>query len=164
MTAMTRIQRVRARLDRLPAGWLVILAGFLLQLGVAVGLLTLAVTGVIRLSTIAAAAVLVITVVAGVVTVPSVLLLRHDRYPRAAATLAALVGVATLVVSEAHPSVSVYPVALLVAAVRVWAGYGLDVVDLLRLDPGRFERLDPPRDPESPTDRSEERSGDGSRT
>lgn len=164
MTVTTYVQRLRARFDRLPAGWAVILAGFLLQLGVAVGLLTLATSGVIRLSSIAAAAVLVITVVAGVATVPSVLLLRRDRYPRTGATLAALVGVATLLISEAHPSVSVYPVALLVAAVRVWAGHGLDAVDLLRLDPGRFERVDPPRDPEPPADRAKEQSGDESRT
>ncbi|WP_396613919.1 hypothetical protein ACH9L7_18900 (plasmid) [Haloferax sp. S1W] len=145
MNRFTRIQQGRARLDRLPAGWAIITTGFFVQLGLAVGLLALAATGTDQVSVVVSAFLVGIVVLAGVAALPSVLLLWVGRYQRTAAVIAALVGGGMLLLNGAHLTVWPFPLALFLAAVRTWAGAGLDTDDLLRLDPGRFERVAPPK-------------------
>ncbi|AFK21071.1 hypothetical protein E6P09_18065 (plasmid) [Haloferax mediterranei ATCC 33500] len=145
MKVPTSIQQGRARLDRFPAGWVIILTGFLAHLGLATGLLALAYTGNDQVSVVVSAFLVGIVVIAGLAALPSVLLLWLGRYQRIAAVIAALVGVGMLLINDAHPTVWPFPLALFLAAVRAWAGAGLDTEDLLQLDPGRFERVDPPK-------------------
>lgn len=144
---VTTLTRVRARIDRLPAGWVLVLAGFLLQLALAVGLLARASLAGSRIAQVDAAFLTGVVVLAGVATVPSFLLLWTGRYPRAGAALAVVVALCTLVLVETYWLAWLFPLALLVAAVRVWAGAGLDAATLLDVDPDRFERVEPPLQP-----------------
>lgn len=148
------VKRFRARLDRLPPAWLFVLAGFLLQVALGVGLLVQAARGDDRVGLLVAASLLAVVLLAGVAALPVVVLLYLDRAPRAAAVLAVLVGAGTLAVNEFHPTVWLFPLALFGAAVRAWAGT-LDALELLELDPARFERVDPDRSAEA-----EETDGD----
>jgi hypothetical protein len=138
-----RLGTVRARLDRLPAGWAIVVVGFLVQFAVVAGRLGLTVTGGGRIRTVGSALAVGIVVAAGVAALPGVLLLVLGRLERTAATFLAVLAAAVTVVGEADPSLLVLPGALTVAAVRTWATAGLDATDLLTLDPGRFERVDP---------------------
>lgn len=143
MTGGSSVGRIRARLDRLPAGWAIVLVGFLVQFALVAGQLGLAYAAGSRIRLVGAALAVGVVLTAGVAALPAGLLLFLGRLRRGAAALAVLVAAGTLVVSEARPSLFVFPAALFVAAVRVWAGAGLDAAELLRLDPDRFERVDP---------------------
>ncbi|WP_424017300.1 hypothetical protein ACOZ4N_15665 [Halorientalis pallida] len=144
MTPTTHLRRLGALLDRLPAAERIAVAGIALQTALAVGLFAVGYAGGDRIGALVAAVLLAVAVLAGVATLPAIVLWRLDRYPRLAATLAALVGLATLLFNEAHVTVWPVSVALVLAAGRGWAGARLDATDLLALDPGRFERVQPP--------------------
>lgn len=150
MTDRSRLQRVRARLDRLPAAWILVLLGVLAQVALPVGLVVLAATGEDRVGLLVAGGLLAVTLVVVAVAVPVAVLLYLDRLPRTAALAAAVLGIGTLVVNEGHPTILPVSVALLAASVRAWAG-GIDVLTLLELDPDRFERVERP-DGGDPTD------------
>jgi hypothetical protein len=145
MTPTTHRRRLCALLDRLPSAATLAVGGILLQLALAVGLFVTGYAGDDRVGALVAAVLLAVTVFAGLAALPSILLWRWDRYPRLAAALAALVGLGTLLFNEAHVTVWPVSVALALAAVRAWAGATLDATDLLALDPGRFERVEPGR-------------------
>ena len=146
MTAPTAIERLQARIDRLPAGWLIIAAGFAGQFLLALVLLGVAYSGGEWGAVAGAAFLTMFVVVAGLAALPAAVLFHLGRYQRGAAALAAVVGVVMLVVNEGHLTVWLFPLALFVAAVRGWVRATLDTADLLRVDPGRFERVDPPAD------------------
>lgn len=139
----TTVQRVRARLDRLPSGARLALAGLLLQLLVAGGLFGRAFTTGSETRLLVTGLLLGVTLAAGVACLPLVLLLRSGRLPRATAVLAVGIAAGVLVVVETNAVGWVLPAALLVTAVRTAGTAGLDATDLLRLDPSRFERVDP---------------------
>ncbi len=145
MTPTTHLRRLCALLDRLPSASTVAVGGIALQLALAVGLFAAGYAGGNRVGALVAAVLLGVTVLAGLAALPPILLWRWGRYPRLAASIAALVGLGTLLFNEAH--VTVWPVsfALGFAAVRAWAGATLDATDLLAIDPGRFERVEPAR-------------------
>ncbi|SDE92816.1 hypothetical protein [Halorientalis regularis] len=145
MTPTTHLRRLGALLDRLPAAERIAITGIFLQTALAVGLFAAGYAGGDRVGALVAAVLLAVAVLAGVAALPAVLLWRLDRSPRLAAALATLVGLGTLVFNEAHVTVWPVSVALVLAAGRAWAGTRLDATDLLALDPGRFERVQPPR-------------------
>jgi len=137
------IDGVRARLDRLPAAWRLAALGVVIQTLLAAGLLAAAFLGGDRVDVLVAAILVGIVSVAVVASLPSVLLWWRGRAPRLAAALAILVAVGTLVLNEGHPTVWPLPAALLLAALRTWAGR-IDTATLLAADPDRFERVSPP--------------------
>ncbi len=144
MTGPTRFDRVRARFERLPAAWIVVAVGFLLQVGLAVGQFTLVFEDGSRIRAIGAGLRIGIVAASGVVALPVFVLLLVGRLRRTAGALACLVAGVTLVVAGTQWLLWVFPATLVVAAVRAWAGAGLDAADLLELDLSRFERVDPP--------------------
>lgn len=143
MSQPTRLEWIRARIDRLPAAWVIVLVGFLLQLGLALWLFALESRDGDVWGTVFTGVFVGLVVVVGVAAAPAFVLLWLGRYRRVAAVIAVVVGVATLVVTEGYPFFWPFPAALFLAATRAWAG-DLDAETLLRVDPGRFERVDPP--------------------
>lgn len=146
MTDATALHRLQARIDRLPAGWTILAAGFALQVVLATALLGVASASGDRVDLVVATVLVGVVLVAGVAALPAAVLLWRGRHRRVAAVLAAAVGVGTLVVNEGHPSVWLFPLALFVAAVRAWVRASVDAADLLAVDPDRFERVQPPAD------------------
>ncbi|WP_299262363.1 hypothetical protein [Halorientalis sp.] len=144
MTPTTPLRRLGALLDRLPSASALAVGGILLQVSLAVGLFVEGYAGGDRIGTLVAAVLLAVATLSGLATLPVLLLWRWGRYPRLAAVLAALLGLGTLLVNEAHVTVWPVSLALVLAAVRAWAGVALDATDLLALDPERFERVTPP--------------------
>ncbi len=144
MTKPTHRQRLRARIDRLPASWKIIAVGFLAQCVLAVSLLGLAFTDDDIIGMTVAAFLLSVTIVAGLMAVPSFIFLWRGRYHKVAAVLAGVVGTGTLAVTEAHATSLLFPLALLIAAVRAWVRASLGPTELLDIDPERFERVEPP--------------------
>lgn len=135
--------RMRVRIDRLPDGWVVATGGFLLQLAIAVGMLFQASVTGSRIGQVNAAFLVGVVVLAGLAAVPSVLLLWAGRHQRSAAVLAVVVAAGMFVLVETYWLAWLFPLALIAAAIRAWAGAGLDATTLLRFDPDRFERVDP---------------------
>jgi len=144
MTVSTPLQRLRARFDRLPPGWAILLAGAVIQICLAGGLMTLAIADGDRLTSLVAVVTLAVSLVGGLAVLPAVALLWVGRGRRLASALALVVGLVTLLVNEGQPIVWPLVLSACLAAVRVWFVTGLDTTDLLRLDPQRFERVDPP--------------------
>lgn len=144
MTGTSRTKRLRARIDRLPAGWIILLAGFLLQIALAAGVLVRAALGGEDLELLVAGVLVGMVIVAGLATLPAFVLLWAGRFTRIAAAMAGLVGAGLFLFTEGHLTILPYALAALATAVRAWAGAGLDTEELLRLDPERFERVDPP--------------------
>lgn len=142
----------RAKIDRLPRGWVLIVLGFLGHLAIAGAQTIRAVNGDDQVSTVVAAFLVGIVLAGGIATLPTLVLLWLGRLERIAALMAVAVGAGMLFVNDAHPTVWPYPIALFVAAVRIWAGARLDAADLLELDPVRFDRVDPPSTATDATD------------
>lgn len=162
---MTRLGRLRARIDRLPSAWVFVLLGFVVQFGVAAWRLVMAIGGESRTRTLGAAFVVGVVVLGGAAVLPSFLLLVIGRLERLAATLAVLVGASLLVLAETRAVLWLFPALLFVAAVRAWAGAGLDTMDLFRHDPGRFDRVEPSSDDPDATDAdTEAETDDGAET
>lgn len=143
-----RLVRLAARIDRLPPAWLLVVTGFVVQTVLVASLLGLAAVSGDRLGLLVAGFLGGLVAVAGLVAVPVVILLRRDRFRRAGALFAAIVGVGLLVLAEGHLTVWPSAVALLAGGVRGWVRAGLNAADLLRIDPDRFERVPPPDDRE----------------
>jgi hypothetical protein len=155
----SKLDRLRVRADRLPAGWVIVLAGFCLQFGLALGLLALSAPGADVVQLAIGAVPVVIVFVSGLAASAPFLLLWRGRY-RIGAVLSMLVGAGTLVLGGGAPILWPFPLALFLAAVRAFAGAGLDAETILEVDPDRFERVDPGdwdgRDRESDDGRAEE--------
>jgi hypothetical protein len=119
------------------------LLGVVIQLVVAGGLFGRAFTGGSETQLLVTGLLLGVTLAATVACIPLMLLLRSGRLPRATALLAVGIAAGMLVIVETNVVGWILPAALLVGAVRTAGTAGLSVTDLLRLDPSRFERVDP---------------------
>lgn len=139
----TTVRQVRARLDRLPPAWQILVAGFVAHLGLSVALLGFAYARGAGLAVITNGILVALVVVTGIAAIPALALLWDGRYRRTAAATAVLAGLIPLLVTDADPITWVFPLALFLAAIRAWAGAGLDVTTLFDLDPDRFERVSP---------------------
>lgn len=146
MALNTELDRVGARLDRLPAAWAIATGGYLLHLALAVGLVARSAASGEQVQVLVSVVLVAVLVLAGLAALPALVLWWLGRYERVGAVLALAVAVGTLVVNDAHPTVWPFPLALGLAAARAWAGQALDATDLLVLDPGRFERVEPATD------------------
>lgn len=151
----TRLQRARALIDRLPSSATLVTVGFIIQLGVVtIPLASREGTDGVQLAI--AGAPIAVVIITGVVVCPALLLLWRSRLHRTAATVLVIAGVGMLIVSDGYRLLWVFPAVLLFAAVRAWAGAGLDAADLILLDPGRFERIEPPSSGDSTQSDSKE--------
>lgn len=140
----TTTERLLARIDRLPASWRIIAIGFLIQLGLALLLLGVTYGDNDRIGVAVAAVLTVIVLLCGLAALPAAIVLRDGRYQRAGASLAAITGILILLVNEGHPTIWPFSLALFVAAVRGWVRATVDAAELVRVDPDRFERVEPP--------------------
>lgn len=138
-----RLRWLAARLDRFPSAWVLVLAGVVLQLAYAGGRLALATASGDEVEVLVAGVLVGVSGLAALAALPAAALLRWGRRPRVAAVCAILLGAGVLALNEFHPATAILPAALFVAAVRVWIGAAFDAAALLRLDPARFERVEP---------------------